>query len=429
MLIAHIRWPQRISVCSALLLCLASARGLIAEDWAMYQHDAAHTGFANVSLDPRQLTLAWTSPVGFDGPIIHDNSVYAFGDKVVASFDLATGHPLWSRPIVLPGSLAYGGGMLVTTTYAFGTSKALAVLDPSSGALRYTVPFGSNKDFPGIPMLYQKANQWNALIMDAGGSLFSIRLGQSSGSVNWTTPVGYVGGEAPTVAGNSAIIASFGAADAIDLDTGTRSRFFSQSSLSSAGGFGVAYDAARQQLYFSNALSVQQPSVLLAYHYQDNAHITQLWSRPGESGYDPALGPNGEVYLTSSTSLFQIDPSTGSTIRSLPGQSFAAGSTPEIFNGYLLDYSSFQQVFYDLTNLSVAATLPGSLGNMSTEIRSVDAISDSAVALQNTRFGTGGTFSVYAVPEPNSGLVVACCLAMKSLLRRRAQKSLALLLP
>ena len=412
------RGPFR--VLSLALVVLLSSCPAVA-DWPQYQHDAAHTGYGPSTLDPRQLAHAWTSPTGYYAPLIQGDTVYAHSRSAVTAFDLATGRQRWSTAVNGAGFLAVFDDMVVTTSYPFSAPKSLQVLDAATGAPRYAVSFGRENEFPGVPVVYEAGGQRTALVMDASGSLFSMRLGETSGSLNWSTPVDRVSGMPPTVAGGAAVVASFATAHMVDLATGAASEPLFRGTLSSASGFPAAYDAARRRVYFVNALSSQRPAVLMAYDYVDSLHASLAWTRDlSDLGMHPALGPEGNVYITDGTTLYEIDPESGRTLRSLPGQSFAYGSTPQISNGYLYDFSGAEQVIYDLESFSLVRTLPGSRGSQNTELASLAAISDDYFAYQALPNGDFTRFEVYrAVPEPGAVPAVGAAGAVLALLRRR----------
>jgi hypothetical protein len=403
----------------AVVLALAVPFSVRADDWPNYQHDPAHTGFSNINMDARQLKLAWTTPAGYHDPVIANGTLYAFNSSAVTAFNLTNGAVEWTTPVTGPQFVAVANGLLVTTSYSFGQSKTLQVLNASTGASKYAVSFGSNQNFPGIPTLYTDPTfGLTALDVDASGTLYSIKVGQTAGSVNWSAPVGSNGGGAPTVVGNSAVVATYSAARAVNLSNGASNLFF-QGNFSSAAGFGVAYDANRQQLYFVNTVSSSHPDQLLAYSYQNNSSLTLLWARDITGvANDPAIDQFGDIYLGTGTTLTEYSPINGSTIRSLGGQSFANGTTPELTQGYLFDDSGGQEDIYNLNSLSLVNALGGAPSSQNTSIRSTSAITDGYFALEHQFLTSTDTVSVYAVvPEPTP-LAIAL-LAFPFLLGRR----------
>ncbi|MEO5687186.1 MAG: hypothetical protein ABIR54_07480 [Burkholderiaceae bacterium] len=80
------------------------------DDWKTFQRNAAHTGFANIRLDPTVFTTAWTwqrpagdsEPIGGinavatgDGKVFVTKDVY-FGQAAVYALDEATGPQAWT---------------------------------------------------------------------------------------------------------------------------------------------------------------------------------------------------------------------------------------------------------------------------------------------------------------------------------------------
>ena len=78
---------------------------------------------------------------------------------------------------------------------------------------------------------------------------------------------------------------------------------------------------------------------------------------PAGTQNDPALDAAGNVYLENGTTLDEYNPSNGSVVRSLPNQSFAAGTTPVLTSQYLFADDGGNQTIYNLSDLSVANTL------------------------------------------------------------------------
>jgi hypothetical protein len=120
------------------------------------------------------------------------------------------------------------------------------------------------------------------------------------------------------------------------------------------GGTTVAYNAARQQFYVLEDYDDTTPT-LSAYHYTDNAHITLLWQRTGEGvggGGSAAIGPTGNVYSAGDSVIWELDPATGATLRSIPGE-FASGMTPALTNSVLWIVGLGQVFAYDLGTLQL----------------------------------------------------------------------------
>ena len=198
-------------------------------------------------------------------------------------------------------------------------NSSLYVLDAATGTLRYTVPIPEGLDSV-MPTVIQDPSSGNVTAFVADGSQVSaILLGQMSGSVLWMQ-TGYFGGDSiPTVVGNSIVLAGPGQYYAFDQATGAANHFWN-GGIFGGGGTTVACDAARQQFYVLEDYDTGA-TPLSAYHYTDNAHITILWQRTGAGvgyGGSVAIGPTGNVYSAGFSVIWELDPATGTTLRSIP---------------------------------------------------------------------------------------------------------------
>src|SRR5206468_4524271 len=100
------------------------------------------------------------------------------------------------------------------------------------------------------------------------------------------------------------------------------------------GGTTVAYDAVRSEFYVLEDYNSSSPITLSAYHYGGNNNITLLWQRSGAgvgNGGSVAIGPNGDVYSAGGSVIWELDPTSGATLRSIPG-SFAGGVPSALSN-------------------------------------------------------------------------------------------------
>ena len=344
------------------------ARSVLADDWPYYQHDPSHTGNSSVLVDPQSLSLTWTAPTldaGYSTPVIVGNTIYAMQNPggnanpqtTVSSFDLSTGKINWSYTghFVWPSPPGVGGGFVtfVGPTYS---SSSLYVLDAATGTLRYTVPIPEGA-ISMMPTVVQDPNTGNVTAFVTGGPLLSVSavsLGQVSGSVLWTQTGSFGGYSIPTVVGSSIVLAGPGQYYAFDQATGAANHFWSSTAgLQGGGGTTIAYDAARQQLYVLEYYNDSTTPTLSAYHYTDNFNITLLWQRVGEGvgyGGSVAIGPTGNVYSAGKSVIWELDPVTGTTLRSISG-SFATSVTPALTNDVLWIIGEDQVFAYDLVTM------------------------------------------------------------------------------
>src|SRR5205823_2307555 len=153
------------------------------------------------------------------------------------------------------------------------------------------------------------------------------------------------------------------------------------------------------QFYVKEAFN-DGSTVLSAYRYTDNNHITLMWQRTGDgigNGSSVAIGPNGFVYSAGSTVIWELDPVTGNTLRFIPG-SFASGMTPALNNGVLWAFSDTQVLAYDLANLQLVRAFNGSRGSLNSAYDGPGALINGHFLLDyGNIFGSKG-FDVYAAP-------------------------------
>src|SRR6185436_8422376 len=94
------------------------------------------------------------------------------------------------------------------------------------------------------------------------------------------------------------------------------------------------YDSGRHQLYVLEQ-GLTASTVLSAYSYIDNDNITLIWERTGSeigTSASVAIGHAGKVYVSSVSTLSELDPATGVTERQIFG-SFAIAMTPALTRG------------------------------------------------------------------------------------------------
>ena len=111
-----------------------------------------------------------------------------------------------------------------------------------------------------------------------------------------------------------------------------------------------------------------------------------------------AIGPTGNVYSAGNTVIWELDPATGTTLRSIPG-SFASGVTPALTNNVLWIIGESQVFAYDVVTLLLLRAFNGSRGSLNTAYDSPGAFADGHFVLD---YGDnyGLSFDVYSAPTP-----------------------------
>jgi PQQ-like domain len=402
------RWFRLLLLAVSPILFIQS---VAADDWPYYQHDASHTGLSNALVGPQTLSLAWSAPssqFGYSTPVIIGSTIYATqlgisgSETTVSAFDLSTGAINWSYTGTFVNSSQAGvGGGFVAFVGSTGSGSSLYLLDAATGTLRYTVP---TTEGPGslMPTIFQDLVSGNvtAFVTD-GTQVSAITLGQTSGTVLWTQFGDFGGQSIPTAVGTSIVLVGPGQYYAFDQVTGAENHFWS-GGVSGGGGTTVAYDGSRHQFY---VLEYYNPTpAVTAWHYTDNAHITPLWQRTGAGiygGAGVAIGPTGKVYSAGDSVIWELDPVTGATLRSIPA-SFASGVSPAVTNNILWIMGESQTFAYDLTTLQLLRAFDGSRGSLNTPYDSPGAFADGYFVLDyGVNYGSPG-FDVYRGATPTA---------------------------
>ncbi len=425
-------WRGAFARCMGLVFCLtAGVRAGAAEQWSVYQHDIAHTGYTSASLDPKKLNLIWSAPIGYATPLIVGDNVIAMHNgqgtgtsSTVSSFRLSDGHVNWSFTgnYDFPSQASYGNGMVVFSGGITGAdSGKLIVLDAQTGVLKYKVAVGLSGN---MTTLVPEADGTTSGYVTAGSTLKGVSLGATSGAVLWTATGSYGGQSIPTIAGSSVLLAGPDHYYAIDRATGAQNHFHN-GSISGGGGDTVAYDAARNEFYVLDDYGGITPT-LTAYQYGGTYNsITRLWGITGtgiRNGGQVAIGPTGNVYAVDNANLIEIDPVTGAILRTKSGQSFSNAVAPLIAGNDLWAYNDNNTVAYDLSTLALVRTLPGSRGSLNTAFDSPGAVDDFHYLIDYGDIYNSPGFDVYAVPEPACLGVCGAAGGMLLLLHRQPRR-------
>ena len=404
-----------------LLLFAGTILAAKAADWPYYQYDPQHTGRSPAVVDAEKLMPAWTAPAGYATPQIIGDTIYSTKSQggfsgtrddgtqwatSISAFDLKTGAIKWTRSgnNIFPSSAAVGGGLVVfyggMTCSGCSTptpdAKQLVVLDSVTGALRYKVALPVEPNNPeethAMPVLVPNPSDGTVMAYCAGShTLWSVRLGPTSGSVLWKQPV-FGPYSMATLAEDAVFVGGVNQLFAFDRLSGTPIVI---NSTHGGGAKTPVYDAARRHIYAPGIRG------LSAFRYVNNTQIEFLWHRPGGGGDgigigSIAIGPDGKVYVPSSGfHYFELDPDTGATLRSIPsngGGSFA----PSITKGLLWASNTDGVRAYDLETLQLLRTLPGQ--NSSDRFPGAGAFTDGyfLIARGDTVFAPG--FDVWANP-------------------------------
>ena len=399
-----------------------------AADWPYYQYDPEHTGRSPAVVDAAKLMPSWTAPDGYATPQIVGDTIYSTKSQggfsgtrqdgtqwatYISAFDLQTGAIKWTHSgnYVFCSHAAVGGGLVAFYGGVKSPGSApptpgaqqLLVLDAATGTLRYKVslpaePNDSIGEIYMMPLLVPNPSDGTVMAYCNGlSTLWSVRLGPTSGSVVWKQQVGaseFGAQSMPTLVEDALVIGGTNRVFAFDRISGTP--IFADEDRRGGGAKTAAYDAARRHIYTPGIRG------LSAFRYVNNAQIEFLWHRDGggENGIGNssiAIAPNGNVFVPGSGfHFYELDPDTGATLRSVPG-SFAGSIAPSITTGLLwMPNTDGYTRAYDLDTLELVRTLPGH--NNSGRYPGAGAFVDGyfLIARGDTVFANG--FDVWANP-------------------------------
>jgi outer membrane protein assembly factor BamB len=167
------------------------------DDWQTFQRDAAHTGFADIQLDPANFATAWTwqrpagdgEPIGGinavatgDGKVYVTNDIY-FGQAAVYALDEATGRQVWTYamgPMHSEGPAAFCDGTVYVPSQDSSEQGTMWALDASTGLYKFKMLTGGQWSNYFAPTALGGAVA--QVTYDGGIYEFST----ADGSQNWT---------------------------------------------------------------------------------------------------------------------------------------------------------------------------------------------------------------------------------------------------
>src|SRR5262249_16969172 len=134
----------------------------LADAWATYQHDSAHTGRSTVAFNPTSLEKAWSAPRGYSIPLVVKNTIYSMqngggsGDPTtVTSFNALNGSQNWSvsYQFAFPSEPTYAEGLIAFVGGTSTIQQRLYVLDAATGTQKYTVDLNAITHSAAMPLI------------------------------------------------------------------------------------------------------------------------------------------------------------------------------------------------------------------------------------------------------------------------------------
>jgi hypothetical protein len=397
------RMKRVLFLLSVVISFFLAGNGFGVPSWGHYQHDTAHTGRTNASVDPSTLALAWTAPDFHARPLIVGDTLYASHldglSTVVTAFSLNDGQVKWSYPgkDIYFGYMQVAGDVVALEGFDYGGIffDTLSVLNRKTGQFLYKIvlPF----KFALADSTLDRDPQSGGITAYCNGGSFgmlvAVHLGKTGGQDLWTEVGDFGNHSLPTVIEDSVVMFGGGSGTALNRATGTQNVFFVDFAGNSNGGAPAVYNSQRKDFYVKLDYQVQGETRVMAFHYNSQDSIEPLWTRItpfSQSGGAVAIGPEGNLYAVGSNELAIIDPNDGSTIRSVPFL-FVNGCTPALTRGVVWIYSDTQTYAYDSRTLELLQVFDGSPG-FAFGFDPVGAFVPGTAALNTAR--TGG-ISVY----------------------------------
>lgn len=356
-----------LATSSAVAIFSASAVSSV-DDWPMFHHDPAHTGYSTSSALTTPFVL-WASPKGYGGaPVVANGYVYMLDVGNVYCVMASDGHQVWNQslPSGLPDSSpAVYEGYVYTPLTAYNASTGELVLN-------YTNYQGSSSPTVAEGIIYFGS--------DFGNSLFALNA--TTGIKIWNYTTGGDVTSSPAVAYGRVYFESWdGNIYALDALTGTKiwsymlnaPSYYMDSSPAIVDGH--VYVGAHESIYCLDALTGDKiwnysisgelgssPAVINGYVYVGsrgsniyalNASSGALiWNATGGSSSSPAVA-GGVVYIGDSYAIVAFNASTGTKLwnYTFPVSEYYGVSSPAIVDGVV--YAGNGDALYAFDNSTV----------------------------------------------------------------------------
>jgi outer membrane protein assembly factor BamB len=309
-----------------LFLELPSHAVVSEDDWPMFHHDLARTGYSTSPAVTTPVVL-WTSPKEYGGsPVVANGYIYLLDLDHLYCFSVSDGHQVWNQslPSGLPNSCpAVCGGYVYTPLTAYNASTGELVLN-------YT-------DYQGYssPTVAEGIIYFGSVF---GKSLFALNATTGSKIWNYTTE-GKVT-SSPAIADGRVYFESWdGNIYALDALTGTKIWDYSLNApsynMDSSPTIvdGRVYVGAHENIYCLDALTGNKmwnysisgvrssPAVANGYVYvgDDKTYAfnassgAQVWNATEGSSFAPAVA-DGLVYVSDSVRIVGFNVSTGNEV-------------------------------------------------------------------------------------------------------------------
>lgn len=394
-------------VAGSFLIAAIAADSARAQDAVAYQLDPAHDGAATFPAFSQPAEL-WSVNLGggVSDALIKNGEIFVtvaeLHETELVALNARSGHIDWTTPI--PGgsfdTAAYdNGSVYVVDTTPF--ASAIYAYNATSGSLLWSQsPGGELTSFDSPPTA--TTGQVYISGTGIGGALYAFQ--ESNGAKVFTPAVSSGAESDPAIAGNSVYV-SYGAQQTYSFNatTGALNWQYQGQTGGGAGSTPVYYNGNVYAVWLGQLISLNATTGSLNQNF--NLSVTE------NSTYLPAFD-NGIGYIISQGTLKAFNPSTGASFWSdtLPGLADFIGP-PIVVNG---------NVFAEIAGSGIVDEFNGQNGTL------IDSLNTGASL--NTPIGSpliglsagdellaipvGTTLTVYAVPEPNTFVLVVLGLLM-----------------
>lgn len=325
--------PYTFTVANTInLLPLSPVAGLT--DWASYQGNAAHNGYAPVSLSVTNSSVRWrwlpadtshrTSPaVTADGAVFVTTMKAFSSDARLYAINEADKSLRWSRDFGAPFSVNHPAtaGSAVYVATGGHSSTAMWSFAVASGTQNFKTSFSAQ-----WPSYWSPVVSAGNVYFDCGNYGGMCSMNSSTGVSNWETSLAQVEAWSPAVDASFAYANTGGTLKALNLATGTQAH----SIAIPGGGYSHAQNASAVLVGGGNVLVRGGPASLVLpegaiaiFNRLSNlnpANATQNWSVSGSFTTDPVVA--GSVVFSGEVSQLQArDLATGAVLWSaqVPG--------------------------------------------------------------------------------------------------------------
>ena len=303
------------------------------DDWPMYHHDVAHTGYSNGTASTTLPAQLWNYTLELDpssmphSPAVTDGFVYVISEYNLSCFDASTGANIWNFPVV---SYAYSAPAVVNgRVYVGSVNGGVYSLDASSGLQVWNYSTGDS--FDSSPTVVNDL----VYVESAYGDIYC--LDAASGDRVWNFSIGYTAsGSSPAVSDGYVYVGN-NDGNVFCLDAAVGSEIWNFST----GGTVVSPAVAGGYVYVGSAdgnaycLRASDGARIWNYTTEYNSNGPSHGYHWGNGVSDPAVA-YGKVYVGSSDFLvYCLDASSGNQIWNYTTEA-GVYSSPAVAGGCVL---------------------------------------------------------------------------------------------